>query len=206
MGALYSILFRTPTPPPLKHRPTSWSAFEQEIASDIVELLPPTAAGVFCTDGTYVLAGYQPHKQRPCISGIGGHCEPGDHADTAATAFREMMEELFGITAFGTLSFQAILGYTPKHVRTRTYVNYTVTFDELERVLAHLARTGAQSPYYAPSFPTTVRELVDRRSVPVDAELHTLYMLHMETFERDGIDVHLINDIATAVGSKTVHH
>jgi hypothetical protein len=43
-----------------------------------------TACGVVFTDGRHILAGYQPNKKNPCISGIGGMKEKGEtHFDTA---------------------------------------------------------------------------------------------------------------------------
>ena len=170
MGILYSKseVDHEPTPPPLKHRPTTWSVFENEITRDN----GATAAGIYCSDGTYVLAGYQPHKARPCISGIGGYCEPTD-MDTAATAFREMMEELFGVAPPPLYTFETLLGYVPNYVRSGTYVNYTLTFAELERMMARL---GIDSPYYT-TFPTTVAELIALRKTPESAEIRELYLI-----------------------------
>lgn len=51
------------------------------------------AAGVAFTNGRHVLAGYQPHKKHPSISGIGGSREHGE--SYMQTALRECVEELF---------------------------------------------------------------------------------------------------------------
>jgi hypothetical protein len=56
-----------------------------------------TSAGCIFTNGTHILGGYQPNKQAPCISGIGGKRE--DCEEFVQTAMREMLEEIFGIYA-----------------------------------------------------------------------------------------------------------
>ena len=56
-----------------------------------------TSAGCIFTNGTHILGGYQPNKQAPCISGIGGKREGCE--EFVETAMREMLEEIFGIYA-----------------------------------------------------------------------------------------------------------
>ena len=51
-----------------------------------------SAAGILFTNQTHVLAGYQPHKEKPCITGIGGSKNEGETA--IQTAWRETIEEL----------------------------------------------------------------------------------------------------------------
>ena len=51
------------------------------------------AAGSVFTDSKIILAGYQPRKKKPFISGIGGKREEGE--SYMDTAIRETVEELF---------------------------------------------------------------------------------------------------------------
>ena len=52
------------------------------------------AAGVLFTNGHIALAGYHPYKLQ--LSGLGGKRNPED-IDPLDTAFRELLEELFGV-------------------------------------------------------------------------------------------------------------
>jgi hypothetical protein len=51
------------------------------------------AAGIVFTNGTHILAGYQPRKKNPHISGLGGSKQKDE--SYMQTAWRETLEELF---------------------------------------------------------------------------------------------------------------
>jgi hypothetical protein len=119
------------------------------------------AAGVAFTNGRHVLAGYQPHKSHPSISGIGGSREPDESYMT--TALRECVEELFEPTSIPKSLFVKLANITPqKVIQSCSYINVIYTFDDLETMLLQMKRSGLVSPLYM-IFPRTVQELIMNR-------------------------------------------
>ena len=77
-----------------KNSPSS----QQMTQNPLVSSHSDTYIGAGCTflNDTHVLCGYQPHKRKAGITGIGGKREPGE--SILDTAFRETIEELFNLT------------------------------------------------------------------------------------------------------------
>jgi hypothetical protein len=120
-----------------------------------------TAAGCLFVSQTHALAGYQPGKMVPCISGIGGKREKGD-AGVIETAMREMLEEVLGI--YDSARFMGALSSVEyiTIIRGRNYVNIVYSFLALEKILAIVKEAGGQSPYYK-VFPLKLHDLIFSR-------------------------------------------
>lgn len=122
------------------------------------------SAGVVFTDGTHVLAGYQPNKKKPFVSGIGGRKEEGEtYMDTA---LREGMEELFEFKDVPVALTKDIRqSIPPKNVLlTGGYVSVVYSFDDLHAVLRLLKQHSLQSELYD-TLPSDLLELVFRRKL-----------------------------------------
>ena len=89
-----------------------------------------SSAGCFFTDGKLYLAGYQPKKKNPYITGIGGHVELGE--DEFEAAFRELIEELFEIHPVSKDLLKELLAkYVPhRRVCNNSYTIFEFTFNE----------------------------------------------------------------------------
>lgn len=134
------------------------------------------AAGVVFTDGRLILAGYQPLKKKPFISGLGGSKEPGESYKD--TALREMVEELF---EFKTVPPELIAELKAKCQPSRilhsaTYVRLVYTFEDLESILKIINSYTPRSPLYV-TFPLTLMDLLFDRKVKGKAELSHLCLL-----------------------------
>lgn len=132
-----------------------------------------TSAGCIFTNGTHILGGYQPNKQAPCISGIGGKrdgCE-----EFVQTAMREMLEELFGI--YARPDFVAALMAIPyeRLLISGDYVSLVYSFSSLEKILAELVRLNAVSAMYN-EMPLTLNDLILKRNA-TDSEISHLCLL-----------------------------
>ena len=132
-----------------------------------------TGAGCLFTNKQHILAGYQPTKKTPYISGIGGSCNEGE--DYIVTAIREMLEELFMIYPSTELinNIQTIVKY--KDVLTNgSYINFVYSFEDLEDIMNYLGISNTSILYSV--FPKTVSELILNR-LEYESELTTLVLL-----------------------------
>ena len=124
------------------------------------------AAGVAFTNGVHVLAGYQPHKKHPSISGIGGSRESGE--SYMQTALRECVEELFEPSSIPKALLPKLTEITPqKVIQSKSYINAIYSFDDLQSMLTIMKRLGLRSPLYE-TFPKNLTELIMNR-VPTGA-------------------------------------
>jgi len=132
-----------------------------------------TSAGCIFTNGTHILGGYQPNKQAPCISGIGGKRE--DCEEFVQTAMREMLEEIFGI--YARPDFVTALMAIPydRLLISGDYVSLIYSFTSLEKILAELVRLNASSSMYN-EIPLNLNDLILKR-LPVDSEISHLCLL-----------------------------
>lgn len=133
-----------------------------------------TSAGCIFTNGIHILGGYQPNKQTPCISGIGGKRD--DCEEFVQTAMREMLEELFGI--YARPDFVSALMAIPyeRLIISGDYVSLVYSFSSLEKILAELVHLNAVSPLYN-EMPLTLIDLILKRIVGVDSEISHLCVL-----------------------------
>lgn len=135
------------------------------------------ASGVVFTNGTHILAGYQPNKRKPFVSGIGGMKEKSE--TFLETAFREVFEELFEIYSIPKELFQDIrVLLVPKHIlRTDGYWNLVYTFKDLHSLLALMKKHNVESELYE-DLPSTLYGLVvDRKLVQKKVEISHLCVL-----------------------------
>lgn len=135
-----------------------------------------SAAGILFSNETHVLAGYQPHKQTPCITGIGGSKKEGESA--LQTAWRETLEELFGWDEVPSkLVSLCITNLLPKRWFSRgEYICFHYTFDDLKKLLQLVKRYRIDTPLYQ-TIPTTLLTLVLNRTILHTSEVHSLCLL-----------------------------
>ena len=119
-------------------------------------------AGMLFTDGNLILAGYQPHKSKPSVSGIGGRKKKGEIY--WETALRETLEELLELETFPKSLYTEIqTTIYPKKFKLRNgYANFHYSFDDLITILELLSKHQLKSPLYE-SFPTTLTDLLFQR-------------------------------------------
>ena len=131
------------------------------------------SSGIVFKSETHVLMGYQPDKHM--ISGIGG--KPIGNETPIETAFRETIEELFGLQPSKNLLDILVdnFGFKPA-VKNTSYTMFIYTIDELLRFLCVVKSHSGPSPYYA-HFPTSVDSLVFDRRTPVGVEVTHLCMV-----------------------------
>lgn len=134
------------------------------------------AAGCFFYNGVHVLAGYQPNKRSPHISGIGGSREPNE--DYFTTAIRETLEELFNLDIVDPLLISKIrMELHPLDILIlKGYVILVYSFKDLERIIQIVYSSGLKSSLYK-TRPYTVSDLIFKRSVNFKAEISHLVLL-----------------------------
>lgn len=139
-------------------------------------------AGCIFTNGRVLLAGYQPGKRTPTISGIGGTRDDADR-DVFDTAMRETLEELFGDIEITTRLLDYIRRDLPpvKKLESEisgwgTYVSIVYTFDDLENLMRIIAKKKLKSDMYS-SYPHTLSDLIVHRKLTKDAEISHICVL-----------------------------
>jgi hypothetical protein len=154
------------------------------------------AAGVLFTDECHVLAGYQPNKTNPKITGIGGKRIDDEHY--MKTALRECIEELFEVD---TVPLELI-----EHIQTSTtpldyfmnkqYVTIVYSFDTLEAILSLAKKHGIKSPLYS-THPYTLMDLIFHREHTYTSEIGAFALLPACYYNgiTQIIDVDYLNDI-----------
>jgi hypothetical protein len=147
-------------------------------------------AGIVFKSETHVLMGYQPHKAM--ISGIGG--KPFELEPLIHTAFREAIEELFGVKPTHWFLFSlAEIFKNAGSVQNGGYTMFVLSFEDLLRFMSYVQESVQTSPYYA-EFPQSLNDLLLRRRTPADAEVTHLALIPMipEYFRVDQRDIPLI--------------
>ena len=147
-------------------------------------------AGVVFKSDTHVLMGYQPDKAM--ISGIGG--KPNDFEPIVHTAFRETIEELFGIKpTYWIIVSLAEIFKNARSVQNGGYTMFVLSFDDLIRFMKYVQVSVQTSPYYA-KFPESIHDLLLCRRTPPDAEVTHLDLIPLVTdyFRVDQRDIPLI--------------
>ena len=147
-------------------------------------------AGVVFKSDTHVLMGYQPHKAM--ISGIGG--KPNDFEPILHTAFRETIEELFGVTpTYWLIISMAEMFKNAKTVPNGGYTMFVLSFDDLIKFMFYVEASVQTSPYYS-QFPQTLDDLLLRRRAPSDAEVTHLALIPLvpDPFHVDQRDIPLL--------------
>jgi hypothetical protein len=142
-------------------------------------------AGCVFTDGKHVLAGYQPHKKYPGITGIGGHKE-GEET-YLQTAYRETIEEIFHVSQsqipIGLLA-SLIQTMNPRKIQMKKgYVIVTFHFQDLELLLKLCKKAGLRSPLYT-KLPKNLMELIQKRDYDLKAEILSFALLPVVKSQR----------------------
>ncbi len=154
------------------------------------------AAGCVFTNEKLILAGYQPHKKKPMITGLGGKLNEGE--DPIHAAWRETLEELFDWETVSEYILDFCIELIPiKILEDKSYVQYIYSFEVLERVLQECYSRGCSSELYT-IFPFTLEELLFHRTSKGRVEVEQLALLPM-----DGqyIAKHFIRDIQKIKGN-----
>ena len=147
-------------------------------------------AGIVFKSETHVLMGYQPHKAM--ISGIGG--KPNDFEPIVHTAFRETIEELFGIKpTYWLIVSLAEIFKSARSVQNGGYTMFVLSFDELTRFMNYVQASVQTTPYYS-KFPESLHDLLLCRRAPGDAEVTHLALIPLVTdyFSVDQRDIPLL--------------
>ncbi len=133
-------------------------------------------AGCVFTDGHHVLAGYQPNKKNPCITGIGGHKEQGE--DYLQTAFRETVEEIFDVKQVPPSLLEKLTqSMVPKKTTyQKGYVILQFDFEDYKVFLQCCKKTKIHSPLFLKS-PTTLLDSIQQRKVVKTSEITHLCLL-----------------------------
>ncbi len=121
------------------------------------------AAGSVFTDGKLILAGYQPRKRKPFISGIGGGRESGE--TYMQTAMRETLEELFEFEKIPDIVYKEFQTVLPKKIlQNGNYIMVVYDFKDLEDVLKIVSKHNLKSVLYD-KLPLTLNELLFNRKL-----------------------------------------
>ena len=153
------------------------------------------AAGCVFKSAHHILAGYQPKKKTPYISGIGGKKEA--HESFMDTALREMIEELLETTPTPALIQEIKVSIAPtKVVQNGSYILVLYTFESLSSILKLVKKHALHSPLYD-TVPETLIELIFKRKVSSKSELSHLSILPLVEHDRKNpfVDPYFIKDM-----------
>jgi hypothetical protein len=164
------------------------------------------AAGAFFTNSKLYLAGYQPHKCTPFISGIGGSKEAGE--TPTDTAIREAVEEIFDLIEIPNGMLDVIkLGINPgKIINNMSYVILVYSFEDLEYIIDVLNRYEVKSRSYD-LIPISINELLMNRKVSTNKKTEVTHLcllpLVSHSTRSSLVDVNLVKDISLILSSGT---
>jgi hypothetical protein len=154
------------------------------------------AAGVLFTDECHVLAGYQPNKLNPKITGIGG--KRIDNETFMETALRECIEELFDVENVPLELIERIQAHIPPldYFMNKNYVSVVYTFNDLETILSLAKKYKIKSPLYL-THPSTLFDLIFHREHKFTSEIGTFSLLPACYYEgiTQIVDIDYVNDI-----------
>ena len=143
---------------------------------------PYQGAGILFVEGPVALAGIQKYRKvltgaaDPRLSGFGGRKEPQD-IDWVHTAFRETIEELFGVEDVSVTLIQQLRTAVPYRASFKTgeYWVLQSTFEDLKTLLL-IASRHIQSSLYS-KMPRTLEELITRRAPQTGSEIGALALI-----------------------------
>jgi len=161
---------------------------------------PYQGAGILFLEGPVALAGIQKHRQvlkgsmEPLLSGFGGRREDQD-IDWVHTAFRETLEELFGVEDVSVSLVQLLRSKVPYRASFKTgeYWVLQSTFEDLKTLLL-IASKHLQSPLYS-RMPLTLEELITRRAPQSISEIGALALVPLSSPD---VDVNFTEDLKKA--------
>ena len=162
----------------------------------------PSAGAIF-TNGTHILAGYQPNKKTPLISGIGGRMEPGE--TFVETAVRESIEEILDVGDVPSKLIEDIMRTVKFKVliENNHYSIIVYTFEDLFNIISIAACTIKASPIYK-KIPSNLEELLFERCPLRTSEISQLCLLPIVGhYSSSFVDNNLVKDIILLQESKT---
>jgi hypothetical protein len=138
------------------------------------------SAGCIFTNETHILAGYQPNKKTPYISGFGGK-RIGDE-DFRVTAIRETLEELFDMTDIPMDLINHINDkITPINILINgSHINLVMSFNHIINIMSYLREYNAHTYIYPNGIPTSIPELLFEREAKVTSEIKHLCILPID--------------------------
>jgi hypothetical protein len=156
-----------------------------------------TGAGCLFWNEQFVLAGYQPRKQKPVLSGLGGKREENEEPHT--TALRETIEELFELQTVPLEWIRQIQETIPyqDQLPSGDYISFLYSFDDLQKMLELLKNLGATSELYE-EFPTNLLSLLFHRKTlayPPEVSHLLLFPLVNHPKEAPFVAKHFLGDI-----------
>jgi 8-oxo-dGTP pyrophosphatase MutT (NUDIX family) len=164
-------------------------------------------AGLLIMERGYALCGLTAKSKK--YSGIGGKQEPGE--TIRQTAFREAVEELYGLTPSRSLVSSLVKEFIMNTMIERDGYYYLVmSFTDIYNMNKIVHKYFAISPYYR-TFPSSMIDLVLNRYPTEDAEITELTMTKYNS-PTLSIDPEFIKDclkaesILKAYGTKTATH
>lgn len=161
-----------------------------------------SSAGCSFYNDQFILAGYQPRKQKPIVSGLGGKREGEEDAST--TALRETLEELFELQTVPHEWIQTIQATIPyeRCLQNGDYSTFLYSFDDLQRMLVYLHSKGCTSELYE-EFPINLLSLLfNRKQLAYPAEVSHLLLIPLVHHPKDSpfVDRHFLSDIRLLLG------
>ncbi len=162
----------------------------------------PLDAGILFTDGRFVLAGWQPNKVLPTLSGFGGKPIEQDEIPYD-TALREVLEELFGLHGLPVLYIRSLQDQLPPpvfHV-VGNYLVFVHSFESLFHLIETIYKDGLSIPFYKTQ-PTSIQSLLFERTPIQGCEVSELALLPMK--QNLNVCEYFSFDINTIVGENHV--
>ena len=168
-----------------------------------------TGAGMLFCNSQFCLGGYQPRKQKPMISGLGGKREGEE--DILTTAFRETLEELFELSTIPLEwieSLQKEVSWKAQ-IPNGEYISFVYSFEDLQSILNFLAKKEVQSPVYT-EFPTNLLSLIFNRSLKTPPpEISHLVLLPLVSHSKENpfVSPYFLKDLRLLLSqpSGTIH-
>lgn len=141
-----------------------------------------------------VLAGYQPKHGK--WSGFGGHSLEGE--TPCETAFREICEELFGISPRSEVLEEMIEFMNAELLsESDSYSLFILPIMSIFNISFFLQKNGYAITKYYPSFPVCLFHLLENRYNTQEAEVQKLLVFHLSEFQemRLSLTKEFYNDI-----------
>ena len=160
-------------------------------------------AGLVFTDDKLILAGYQPLKKKPFISGLGGSKQDGD-VDYFHTAVRETLEELYDLEIIPDNLIAHIRGIFTKTAihESNGYTFLKLDFTDLKIIIGLVKAFGLKSRVYD-VMPKTLSELLLNRKIATGekTEITHLCLLPLvnHPLHLPFVDLNLIKDMRKLV-------